>query len=76
MTENFKFLMSAFGMAVRGEKMPAGESVDINAVMRLAENQGIKQMVFSSLCENYPVSAYELSTLSAVAQNIRKNNFA
>ena len=75
MTENFKFLMDAFGKAVRGEKMPEGESVDINAVMHLAENQGVKQIIFSSLCENYDVSAYELSTLSAVAQNIRKNNF-
>ena len=75
MTENFKFLMDAFGKAVRGEKMPEGESVDIKAVMHLAENQGVKQIIFSSLCENYDVSAYELSTLSAVAQNIRKNNF-
>ena len=75
MTENFKLLLYAFGKAVRGEKVESGKNIDIKNLMALATNQGIKQVVFSALCDNYDMSAYELSTLSSVAQNIRKNRF-
>lgn len=75
MTENFKTLLKLFGMGVRGDKLPAGENIDVKAVMQLAENQGVKQIVYSALSENYDVSAYELSAISTIAQNIRKISF-
>lgn len=75
MTQNFKFLINAFGKAVFGEKVESDDNIDIKAVMQLAENQGVKQIVYSALSENYDVSAYELPVISTIAQNIRKNNF-
>lgn len=75
MTQNFKFLLNAFGKAAFGEKVESSNNIDINAVMQLAENQGVKQLIYSALAENYDMSAYELPIISTIAQNIRKNNF-
>ena len=77
MTQSFEIMLRMFGCGALGTeyRCEKNNDIDADAVISLANSQGVWTVIYPVLSKIYDVSSYRFRFLESVANYVRRNEF-